>query len=83
MVNDNGRNPLVGIASVVCGVILAMGILSMLFLPSSLATIATISGYLVILGIVLGFFQFSLEKEELENARMENSEDKKSFRKKR
>jgi hypothetical protein len=82
MVNDNGRNPLVGIASVVCGVILAMGILSMLFLPDSLATIAKISGYLVILGIVLGFFQFSLEKEELENARLDGA-DKKSLRKKR
>lgn len=67
MVSDCCRSPLVGIASVVCGVVLAMGILAMLFQPSSLATVGTISAYLVIIGIVLGFFQFSLEKETMED----------------
>jgi hypothetical protein len=68
MVNDCGRSPLVGIASVVCGVVLAMGILAIVLLPESLAIVGRISGYLVILGIVLGFFQFSLERDMNEKA---------------
>jgi hypothetical protein len=68
MVKDCGRSPLVGIASVVCGVVLAMGILAIALLPESLAAVGKIAGYLVILGIVLGFFQYSLEKDMAEKA---------------
>lgn len=57
------KNPIVGIAVVVCGVVLALVILAVAFLESALPAIERIAGYLVILGIVLGFLQYTLDKE--------------------
>lgn len=62
---QNCTNPLVGIATVISGVILGMGVLVLVF-PDALLAMTRLSGYLVILGIVLGFFQYSLQKEAMD-----------------
>ena len=65
---QENRNQIVGIAMVVCGVVWALVFLAFAFLPSALPTIERISGYVVILGILLGFLQYTLDREASEKA---------------
>lgn len=52
-------NPYVGIASIIgCSVVLLV-LASMFFAPQFMGYVKTISAFLVVLGILLGFFQYS------------------------
>ena len=60
------KNPIVGIATVIGAVVLALGFLAMILFPDTLDAVLKITGYLVVLGIVLGFFLYALEREAME-----------------
>ncbi len=66
MVGDCNKNPLVGITTVISVVVLAMFFLAMFFFPETLSAVLQITGYLVVLGIVFGFFQYALVREAIE-----------------
>ena len=65
---DN-KGGFVGIAKVIGVVIVAMVILTLLFSSENLVVVERISGYLVVLGIVLGVFQYFASKDEADKAK--------------
>ncbi|MBN2094997.1 MAG: hypothetical protein JW727_03035 [Candidatus Aenigmarchaeota archaeon] len=60
----------VGIAKVIGAVVVCMVILTLLFASENLVVVERISGYLVVLGIVLGVFQYFAQKEASEKPQL-------------